>query len=138
MLVLQNAPAEELRLPELEIRPTEAFGGAAKFDLTLDLRESPEGLSGVMEYSTDLFDAETVARLAAQLETLLEGVAANPDRRVSALPLLTKEEGLRLVADWNATVREFPKPACVAGWPDSVHLLRISWAGAWQRMPASL
>jgi non-ribosomal peptide synthetase component F len=65
---------------------------ASEFDLTLALENRPDCLKGFFEYNTDLFDEATVSRMAGQLRALMEGVVANPDRRISELPLLTEEE----------------------------------------------
>lgn len=71
---------------------------AARFDLELFIREEPGGgLSGVFSYNTDLFEAESVARLARQFVTLAEGAAAAPDMPVSRLPLIGPDERAALL-----------------------------------------
>jgi amino acid adenylation domain-containing protein len=77
--------------------------GTSLFDIVLSLAEGPTGLSGGFEYSTDLFDAETIRRMGEHLRRLLEAVVADPDRRISEIPLLAPEERRRLVVEWNAT-----------------------------------
>ncbi|MDF2629023.1 MAG: hybrid, partial [Symbiobacteriaceae bacterium] len=79
----------------------------SKFDLTLSVQETDDGIVGALEYSTDLFDAATIERLAGHFATLLEGIAANPDAPVDALPLLTEAESHRLLTEWNATQRDY-------------------------------
>ena len=59
-------------------------------------------LTGTLEYNTDLFDAATIERMLGHFRTLLEGIVADPDQRLSELPLLTAAERQQL-ADWNAT-----------------------------------
>jgi len=76
--VLQNTPAEELQLRGLKLLPLQTDHVAAKFDLTPLLLEKPEGLRGWIEYSSDLFNAPTVARIAEQFELVLESVVAEP------------------------------------------------------------
>jgi amino acid adenylation domain-containing protein len=130
-LTLQAASAPASEIAGLQLSPVGDNLGTAKFDLTLDLRESPEGLVGVIEYSTDLFEEATIGRMGRQLETLLDGVAADPDRRISALPLMTEAEGLALAAEWNAGVRDSANEGCLhhlferraALSPDSTALL---------------
>jgi len=56
-----------------------------KFDLAIELLEKPDGLSGYLEYSTDLFHAETMPLIAADYEDVLRAVSANPDTPFSAL-----------------------------------------------------
>ena len=110
-IVLQNAPAERLEMRGVELRFVEQEGATSKFDLLLEVYESPEGVSGSVEYATDLFDGGTVERLSAQLRTLLEGIAADPDARVSALPLVTARERREVVESWSRSGAEEPEYA---------------------------
>src|SRR5262249_22133910 len=80
--------------------------GGAIFDLAFNLWETASGVAGQIEYSTDLFDAPTGARLARHFRTLLEGVVEDPDYTVSELPLLTEGERRQLTLDWNRTAGE--------------------------------
>ncbi len=105
-LVLQNTPAETLRLPGLELKPVELGTGAAKFDLTLALGAAADGLAGVWEYDRDLFDPPTIARLGGQLERLLEAAVAEPEARIGALALLSAAERQQL-AEWNGTAAPY-------------------------------
>src|SRR5262249_52133268 len=65
------------------------------------------------EYNTDLFDGATIVRLADAFHTLLEGVVADPDARVMALPLVRQAERQRVLLEWNATARPFPDDVCI-------------------------
>jgi len=87
--------------------------GTAKFDLSLGLLEKPEGISGRIEYSTDLFDAPTIERMIGHFQTLLEGIVANPGQRISELPLLTSLERHQLLVQWNDTQRDYPFNKCI-------------------------
>ncbi|BBA33066.1 putative linear pentadecapeptide gramicidin synthetase LgrB [Methylocaldum marinum] len=113
MFVLQNTPAATLTLPGLTLSPLPLHGVAAKFDLTLVLSDSEAGLHGVWEYSTDLFEAETIDRLGRHFDCLLRGIVADPTQRLSALPLLPDAEAHQLLVDWNATDTEYPKDRCL-------------------------
>ncbi|HEV7667237.1 MAG TPA: amino acid adenylation domain-containing protein, partial [Thermoanaerobaculia bacterium] len=101
MFVLQNAPRAELELPGLTLDALAQEGGAAKFDLTLTLVEGDEELHATAEYATDLFDGASIVRLLEHYGTLLDGVAAGPDRAVSDLPLLSSGELGQLLREWN-------------------------------------
>ncbi|RIV39139.1 non-ribosomal peptide synthetase/MFS transporter [Micromonospora radicis] len=70
----------------------------ARFDLSLYVGESADGLRGMFVYNTDLFDAATVARLATGLQTLLRAAVAEPDRPVVDLDLLDAGEQARVLA----------------------------------------
>ena len=103
MLVLQNAPARCLELPDLVLTPLELPTGTAKFELTLSLSEEAAGLSGTLEYAADLFTAGMARRMTRQFETLVEGIVANPAMPIADLPLLSDEERREVVDLWNRT-----------------------------------
>ncbi|RKH08209.1 amino acid adenylation domain-containing protein, partial [Corallococcus sp. CA053C] len=113
MFVLQNAPAEALRVPGLSFQPVPLEGNSARFDLALTLFEVPQGLTGFLEYSSDLFDAATVQRLMGHYGVLLEAIAAQPEAAIASLPLLTATEQQRLLVEWNATDVGFPSDTCI-------------------------
>jgi amino acid adenylation domain-containing protein len=113
LFVLQNAPQEKLELRGLTLDLLDIDSGTTKLDLMLSLEESEEGLEGICEYSTDLFDEATILRLLGHFETLLAGVVNNPDERISQLPLLPQAERRQLLDEWNATTEQFPSDLCV-------------------------
>ncbi|MEA2693948.1 MAG: hypothetical protein QOJ16_3335, partial [Acidobacteriota bacterium] len=110
LFVLQNAPAADLALPGLKLTPLPATSGAAKLDLALSLAEQAGGgLAGTAEYSADLFDPGTVARLLGYLRTLLAGAAAEPGLRLADLPLLDPAELDQILRGWNRTAVDRPE-----------------------------
>ena len=111
MFALQNAPLRPLELPGLTLRPVDVERGAAQFDLTLQMQETAEGLSGSFNYATDLFDEPTIVRMATHLRSLLEGMSATPERCVWELPLLTEAERQQLLVEWNNTTTDYPADA---------------------------
>jgi amino acid adenylation domain-containing protein len=93
-------------LRDLEASRLPQFGRGTQFDLEMHLwqpTEREEDLRGTVVYSTDLFAAATVERLVGHFLTLLEGVVADADQRLSALPLLTEPERRQLLVEWNQT-----------------------------------
>ncbi|WP_443193781.1 amino acid adenylation domain-containing protein [Nostoc sp. UHCC 0926] len=112
MFALQNAPMSALELPGLTLTPLESDSGAAKFDLTLYMTERAQGLVATLEYNTDLFKLSTVSRMAEHLQSLLRGIVANPQQRLSDLPLLTQGEKALLV-QWNDMQVEYPQHQCI-------------------------
>jgi amino acid adenylation domain-containing protein/FkbM family methyltransferase len=82
--------------------------GTSKFDLTLILSEDEKDLSGLIEYSTDLFEAATMRRLAGYYAKLLESCVANPEQYVCDLPMLSEGERRQLLVDRNNTAAEIP------------------------------
>ncbi|AMW08791.1 hypothetical protein A4E84_04305 [Streptomyces qaidamensis] len=95
----------------------------SKFDLSVRIEGSGDTLSGQIEYSTALFDAATMERLAGHLVTLLDAVVLDPGQRVGELPVLSAGERELVVEGWNASSVELP---AVAG----VHELIAEWAVA--------
>ncbi len=87
--------------------------GTSKFDLTLVLSETENGLEGLIEYSTDLFEAETIRRMCGHYGTLMEAIARDPDRNISLLPMLTHAERHQLLVEWNATKTDYPREKCL-------------------------
>ncbi|BCY09672.1 non-ribosomal peptide synthetase [Actinoplanes sp. L3-i22] len=75
----------------------------AILDLTISTWPDGDDLSGEIEYSTDLFEADTIARMAGHFATLLRAACADPDAPVAALPLLTEAERGQLLDRWNTT-----------------------------------
>ncbi len=107
MFILQNVPHEALELKDLKISFLESDNATAKFDLTLSIMESGEVLICDWEYNTDLFRADTIARMAEHFQVLLDGIIENPEQLLSQLPLLTETEQHQLVA-WNRTDTDYP------------------------------
>ena len=104
---LNNQPPADYRLGGLRSRLLHPQTDTAKFDLSLSFTELDGELHGVIEYSTDLFEAGTIARLVSHLETLLAGIVIDPGQRLADLPLLTEAERQRLLVEWNATGRPY-------------------------------
>ena len=106
-------PKAELRLEGLRVSRLEMPGHTARFDLMLMLRETGNGLEATWEYCTDLFEQATVERMARHFERLLEGIAADPERRIGLLPLLTGPERRQLLVEWNDTSVDYPRDRCI-------------------------
>ncbi|HSN99955.1 MAG TPA: condensation domain-containing protein, partial [Candidatus Nanopelagicales bacterium] len=113
MFALQNTPTGALHAGDFEVTPLDLEGAeAAKFDLTLNLTEQDGALEGALVYASDLFDVETVERMAERLRLLLEAALRSPEARVADLPIVTAEEA-DLFAQWNATGAPYPDEACI-------------------------
>ncbi|MFG2145017.1 non-ribosomal peptide synthase/polyketide synthase [Streptomyces sp. NPDC048696] len=114
LLALQNTPGSTMELPGLELDRYGVHPGGSKFDLSLSLTEtrgadgSPAGLEGFVEYSTDLFDRDTVELLTARLTRLLLAAAATPELPIGDLELLTDAEHAQLTTGWNDTRKDLP------------------------------
>ena len=113
MFALHNTPVPALELSCVTVNSMEVHSGTAQLDLALNLSETGENLSGQFEYSTDLFDSATIARMANHFRTLLESVVADPEQHLSELLLLTEAERRELLVEWNDTQTEYPLDKCV-------------------------
>ncbi|MDB6114914.1 MAG: non-ribosomal peptide synthetase [Lacunisphaera sp.] len=129
---LQNMPTTALRLGGLKLSIEPVYTGTAKSDLTAWAAENEDGsLEITAEYALDLFGEATMRRFLGHFQSVLEGIAANPARRISQLPLLTPAERQELLVDWNATPAAYPRQSCVhelfeqqaARTPDAIALV---------------
>jgi amino acid adenylation domain-containing protein len=113
MFAHQNVPRNPLEFRGLMARRVEITSTTAKFDLSLDTFEETDGLKTLWEYSTDLFDHGTIERMMGHFQTLLEGIVANPDQRLSDLPLLSEQQTHQLLVQWNDSQKDLSKDKCV-------------------------
>ncbi|HEY5705829.1 MAG TPA: amino acid adenylation domain-containing protein [Terrimicrobiaceae bacterium] len=111
-LLHQHADDQGLKLNNLAIRQLHVDLGTSRFDLLLEFNDQRERLAGLLEYSTDLFDTETIRRMAENYRTLLEGVVADPGQRVSDLQLLASVEQHKILVEWNDTAADYARDKC--------------------------
>jgi non-ribosomal peptide synthetase component F len=90
-LVLQNAPTQTLTLPGVQLTHVDVRDATAKFDLTVFIEETSQGLSCELQYNTDLYKASTIEKSAAQFALILERVAERPDITLNELDQLIGE-----------------------------------------------
>ncbi|MFE7048784.1 amino acid adenylation domain-containing protein, partial [Streptomyces californicus] len=108
MILFQNNAEADLSLPGLRAGLEDVGSGVAKFDLDFDMQENhgpdgePAGLSGLVEYATDLFDRSTVQDIVDRLARLLRAVVADPDQRLWQTAILAPAERRELLAQWTA------------------------------------
>ncbi|WP_274918736.1 non-ribosomal peptide synthetase [Streptomyces sp. WZ-12] len=114
MLVLQNQATAGIELPGITATGQAAHTGISKFDLTFSFTETRDaagtaaGIDAHLEYSTELFDAETVHRLAHRLCRLLSAVVADPDLPLRNHDLLTDQERVRMLGEWGRGPAAYP------------------------------
>ncbi|HEV3052244.1 MAG TPA: amino acid adenylation domain-containing protein, partial [Longimicrobium sp.] len=130
MFTLQTGGGGGGALPGLKMSGAGSAMEGARFDLSLDLAATPQGVRGGLNYSTDLFERGTVERMLGHLQRVLEQVAADADVRLSQLELLGEAEREQVLDAWNDTARETSDPpahALFAEWarraPEAVALL---------------
>jgi amino acid adenylation domain-containing protein len=109
IVALQQSPPQTMELPGLTAHPVMIDCGTAKFDLTLSVQDTDQGLLATVEYNTDLFNFATITRLLSHFHTLLEGISTDPEQRLADLPLLTMAETQCLLMERNDTTAEYPQ-----------------------------
>ncbi|QTD96744.1 non-ribosomal peptide synthetase [Streptomyces cyanogenus] len=109
-LVLQNTGQGDFTLPDLRVSSEEVGIGRSRFDMLLSLSESvgEQGVTGTIEYSTDLFDRSSVEGLLARWVRLLEQVVADPSLPIGRVEVLAEAEREELLTAWNDTSVEVP------------------------------
>ncbi len=113
LFTLQNQPRPDFELPGLKLRFMSVGEASAKFNISAFLSETPNGISGRIEYNTDLFDAATIEEMARHFRLLLEAATENPDTHIADLPLLSEAERQEILVVRNATQAEYPRNVCV-------------------------
>jgi len=120
VLAYQDVGKYSLELPGLSIDALDVDRGSSKFDLLFIV----EGIDGewrtTIEYSTDLFEAGTIARMAGHFSAVLDAVVADPNRSIDDLELLSAEERHTLVERWSGSRRDYPRDAAVSRIFESV------------------
>ena len=112
---LATSPREEPSFLDLDVTWFPVRTENAKFDLSLSVIARPDRLSSssVIDYRTDLYDAETIRRMLGHWHVLLAGIAADPDRPISEIPLIDEAERRQILFDWNATQSSYPREKSV-------------------------
>jgi len=98
---VQNVPPSILDFGEAKLAPVAVDSGTAKFDLWMPLVETANGLQGVIQYSTDLFEAGTISRMIDHFHHLLSAVLSSPGQPISALSLLSNAERHQLLQEFR-------------------------------------
>ncbi|MEO0434435.1 MAG: SDR family NAD(P)-dependent oxidoreductase [Cyanobacteria bacterium J06656_5] len=105
---LQNVPLGTMELADITLKPLAVDSGSARFDLILLIWEVDNRLTVFFEYSTDIFEAATIARLQKHFQRLLEEIVAKPSENILALPLLSTSEQQQLLVEWQPSLPNNP------------------------------
>jgi amino acid adenylation domain-containing protein len=115
LFVLQSGLPATTRLADVSLEYGETHTRTAKFDLTLEFRETEMGLVGSVEYSSDIFCQERIARMVEHFRLLLESIVTHPEQRVGSFAFLGAQE-TRFLHEWNASQEEGPGEQCIHRW----------------------
>jgi len=113
MIVMQTAPAASMRLERLRLEQIPLATNTAKFDLTLSLNRSENGCQAVLEYASELYERTTAERMLDHWQRALDQIAANHERPISAIEIMSERERLQVQIEWNNTWAAPPDRRCV-------------------------
>ncbi|MDI2591032.1 amino acid adenylation domain-containing protein [Pseudomonas sp. 681] len=114
-LAWQNLQAPALVLEGIQVQGLAQASHFAKFDLALSLGEGPDGIDGVLDYATALFDESTVRRFIGYFTRLLQAMVANDQAVLAQVDLLDDAEREHLLCDFNDTDADYPREHTVHG-----------------------
>ncbi|MBT2296178.1 non-ribosomal peptide synthase/polyketide synthase [Pseudomonas fluorescens] len=103
----------QMQLPQLSIEDLVWEGRTAQFDLTLGTYETGQGVAAELTYATDLFEPQTIERLARHWQNLLQGIVDAPQQRIGELPLLDTAQQRLMQQDWHRVVDHGGAALCV-------------------------
>jgi amino acid adenylation domain-containing protein len=109
VLLAINPPDPSLQLRGVEADVMETEATAAGVDLFLFLQERADGFDALWEYSTDLFDRQTIERVHGHFIRLLQAVVESPDQPVDELPMVSEDERRQLLASSNGKEKDYPQ-----------------------------
>ena len=132
ILVFENYPLDEAVLMQRGGLRVEDVHNIEQTEFPLTVVSAPgEELPLKISYDAQRFSADTILRMLGHLETLLEGIAADPRQAVGVLPLLPHAEQQQILVEWNRTSAPYPADQCAhelfeaqaARTPDAVALV---------------
>ncbi len=103
-------PPMEINLEACEVKSQKLHNQSAKFDMLAWLWEGDDGIRGILEYNSEIFEYATLERFSEHFQTLLENAVSNPDAPISELNILSDAEYEKVTKDWNQTQTVFDPP----------------------------
>jgi amino acid adenylation domain-containing protein/non-ribosomal peptide synthase protein (TIGR01720 family) len=113
MFVHESAAANKLNMPGVDWKHSSTEMETSNFDVLFLAHESDNDISCSFQYNSDLFDHTTIERMGNHLMLLLEAVAAEPDRALSQVTMLSDDERNLVLDVWNDTDEDIPTDRCV-------------------------
>ena len=113
VFIWHNTPVRQVQTPGLNLTLVDTPMTTAHSDLMLSLSEGLEGIGGLLNYATALFDEATVQRYVDCWACLLESLVKDESQRIGRLNWLPAAERERLLFEWNVTARTYPTDSCV-------------------------
>ena len=107
MFQYQHGPRSFVALDGLTFMGEAVANDTSKVDLSLGAYERDGALKFQIEYSTDLFDPETIETMISRFTILLQSIVSDPDRSIGQLAITSEAESRRTLVDWNNTHHDF-------------------------------
>jgi amino acid adenylation domain-containing protein len=104
---------KEIQIPGLRFEMMDGERDISQLDLNLTIHDHKTSLDCNFEYNTDLFDKQTIVRLAEHYLTFLQQIPSKEDLPVRAIPLLTPIESKQMLKEWNQTQVDYPSDKCI-------------------------
>ncbi|MGN1223705.1 MAG: amino acid adenylation domain-containing protein, partial [Ruminococcus sp.] len=120
MLVLQNNERLEFTLNGVDVEEKELESTVSKFDLSFNIVKTEDTFAVAMEYSTALFQKETVERMLEHYEKLLQILAEKPEQKLKAVEMITQDERKQILEKFNHTEAAYPKKTIVEIFEEQV------------------
>lgn len=108
-----NSSSNEMQLPGATMQLLNGERVSSQVDLTLTVNDYTHDLDFAIEYDTDLFREETIARMSGHYLTILRAIAEDEDLNIKAIPMLTEQEHNLMINEWNNTQVDYPKDKCI-------------------------
>ncbi len=115
MFVYNQSPLDSIKDEEIIIEPLPLDLKTAKFDITFVLTQLEESIKGEIEYNIGLFKRNTIERLINHFLLILEQLLENPEKKISEIEIVSRDEKQLLLSNWNNTKKEFPYPQTLHG-----------------------
>ncbi|MCG7409240.1 amino acid adenylation domain-containing protein [Paenibacillus sp. ACRRX] len=113
MFILQNAELGDMNIHGLKLQAVQNEHTISKFDLTFQAEEADAEIICSIEYSTELFERETIERMIGHFKTFIDAVLDNPQAHISSLAIVTDAEKQQLQAAFNNTAMAYPRDKTV-------------------------
>ncbi len=109
MFSMQNMDAHEMQMEGLSFKPYEIDSKIAKFDITITATEFDKTIGLSLNYSTKLFNKQTIQRMSKHLTNILDSISNNTDLRISEVEMLSDGEKQQILVEFNNTKAEYQK-----------------------------
>lgn len=109
MFALQNNDQEEIQIRDMNISYINVESNVSKFDISVNVVANNDEYSIGFEYCTDLFKEDSIRRMLEHYKVLLLKIIDNPQVTIGEINVLTEEEKIMILKEFNNTVADYPK-----------------------------